>query len=118
VKLYVVVVESVDESGQRGVDNVYAGPGGEGFVYWEADLAQKALVEWLEASGAYRDKVARAVIVELSPVPHATRVHMVRAVQEAEQAQRARLKQTRLAVVTSVAPPVTELWETTKEERA
>lgn len=112
MKRYVIVVESADESGQRGVDGVYAGPG-EGFVHWEAVKAQEALREWLKDEGG-----ATATIVELSQLPDRARGRMARAVMEAEAAQQAKLEQTRLAVVTDVTPPVTELWESIKEERA
>lgn len=124
-KRYVIVQESFDESGQRGVDAVYVGPG-SGWVGWEARIALTALTEWLSET-RQTNGGTRVTIVQTSPVPDRPRGRMARAVMEADAAQRARLDEARaavqaevgeprrLAVVESVDPPISELWDTIKD---
>lgn len=113
-KRYVIVQESSDESGQRGVDAVYAGSG-SGWLHWEAGLAFKALTEWLNETRQFNDGT-RVTVVKVSDLPDRPRELMNRAV-EAEKARQGEAPRSApvLAVVTDVDPPTSELWDSIKE---
>lgn len=98
MKRYVLVVESSDESGQRGVDYVYGGPDGRGFAGEEVTDAQDAIRGWLDETGRATSTTTVTVVelLELFPSPRPAVI----------------------PVVESVTPPVTELWEVRNDVQA
>jgi hypothetical protein len=122
VKRYVIV----RESSEVGVEAVYAGPG-DGWLGWEASLALEALRTWVHGetgqkmnAGMRLTDSTRMVIVEATPMPDTPRGLMAKAVMESEE-YRAGVpaddegERSRLALVTSVDPPVTELWDSRRQ---
>lgn len=112
VTRYVIVRESLES----GVEAVYVGPG-DGWRGWEAALALKALQQWLRESK--HTETTNVVIVPASPMPDRPRGLMAKAVMEAPEFQAGVPdddgERARLALVTSVEPAVTELWESMKD---
>ena len=109
MKRYVIIRESSDESGQRGVDAVYAGPG-EGWGGVDAGRALEALKAWLDETRQWDGSGTRLTIVPTTAMPDSPRGKMAAAWMEAE-ASRA----THSAVIEDVDPPVTELHQGLRE---
>lgn len=101
VKRYVIVQESSDGSGQRGVDALYAGPGGVGWESRHAGMALAALKAWMDEVPPLNE-TTRLTVAVLDRMPDRARELMA-----LDEERSTRLR----AVVEDVDPPVTELWE-------